>query len=189
MAGRLPILTKPRFSIDITGTPSGLEAHQILTTLSDEGCFHEQSGLRLPLGIYNVSVSRVCDKVTRLCRRLEVYFNAPDTLNPQGETNEELFEIIDYIELSLYAAAEHVDDISSIATGFFKHSSFRDKDPAYRALMKAEKQHKHFIASAANAIKHQQSRVRIGTIEFKDEGRIGALHGYFIEGVARGSRS
>lgn len=179
-------MTKPRFPIDITSGISALEAHPILTALSDEGCFHEQFGLRLPLGIYNVSISRVTDKLIRLCRRVETYFNAPDTVDPQGDTREVLLEIIDYIELSLYAAAEHVDDVKSICTGFFKHTSVRDKDQAYRALEKAVKQHKHFVASAANAIKHQQSRIRLATIEFKDEGHVGALHGYFIEGVASG---
>lgn len=179
-------MTKPRFPVDITGALSALEAHPILTAMSDEGCFHEQIGLRLPLGIYNVSISRVTDKLMRLCQRVETYFNAPDTLNPQGETREVQLEIIDYVELSLYAAAEHVDDVKSICTGFFKHTSARDKDPAYRALEKSVKQHKHFVASAANAIKHQQSRVRLATIEFKDDGHVGALHGYFIEGVANG---
>lgn len=179
-------MTKPRFSVDITGAISALEAHAILTAMSDEGCFHEHVGLRLPLGIYNVSISRVTDKLIRLCRRVETFFNAPDSLNPQGETREVLQEIIDYIELSLYAAAEHVDDVKSICTGFFKHTSFRDKDPAYRVLEKAVKQHKHFVASAANAIKHQQSRIRLAAIEFKDDEYVGALHGYFIEGVANG---
>ena len=179
-------MTKPSFAVDVTGAVSALEAHSILVAMSDEGCFHEQLGLRLPLGIYNVSISRVADKLIRLCRRVETYFNAPDAASPQGETREVLLEIIDYIELSLYAAAEQVDDVKSICTGFFNHTSVRDKDQAYRALVKAVKQHKHFVASAANAIKHQQSRIRLATIEFKDDGHVGALHGYFIEGVANG---
>ncbi|MBF8669581.1 hypothetical protein IR012_08365 [Pseudomonas putida] len=183
--GRLT-LTKPRFTVDISGTLSALEAHPILTAMSDEGCSHEQVGLRLPLGIYNVSISRVADKLIRLCRRVETYFNAPNTVHPQGDTHEVLLEVIDYIELSLYAAAEHVDDVKSICTGFFKHTSVRDKNQAYKALEKAVKQHKHFVASAANAIKHQQSRIRLATIDFKDGGHVGALHGYFIEGVSNG---
>lgn len=180
------LLTKPRFPVDITGARSALEAHPILTSMSDEGCFHEQSGLRLPLGIYNVSISRVTDKLIRLCRRVETYFNAPNTVNPEGDDREVLLEIIDYTELSIYAAAEHVDDVKSICTGFFTHTSIRDKNQAYRALEKAVKQHKHLVASAANAIKHQQSRIRLATIEFKDEKHVGALHGFFIEGVANG---
>lgn len=179
-------MNKPRFHVDVTGAVSALEAHPILTAISDEGCFHEQEGLRLPLGIYNISISRVTDKLTRLCRRVETYFNAPNTDDPQGDVREVLLEIIDYVELSLYAAAEHVDDVKSICTGFFKHTSVRDKNQAYRAFDKAVKQHKHFVASAANAIKHQQSRIRLATIEFKDQVHVGALHGFFIEGVANG---
>lgn len=154
--------------------------------MSDEGCFHQQSGLRLPLGIYNISISRVTDKLIRLCHRVETYFNSSNTLDPQSDIREVQLEIIDYIELSLYAAAEHVDDVKSICSGFFKHTSIRDKDQAFRTLEKAVKQHKHFVASAANAIKHQQSRIRIATLGFKDEQNVGALHGFFIEGVANG---
>jgi len=179
-------LNKPRFPIDITGAVSALEAHPILTAMSDEGCHHEQEGLRLPLGIYNISISRVSDKLIRLCRRVETYFNMPNTGDPEGDTRDVLLEIIDYVELSLYAAAEHVDDVKSICSGFFKHTSIRDKNQAYKALDKAVKQHKHFVASAANAIKHQQSRIRLATLEFKDEAHVGALHGFFIEGVADG---
>ncbi|SDB02174.1 hypothetical protein [Pseudomonas sp. NFACC13-1] len=179
-------MNKPRFPIDITGAVSALEAHPILTAMSDEGCHHEQEGLRLPLGIYNISISRVSDKLIRLCRRVETYFNMPNTGDPEGDTRDVLLEIIDYVELSLYAAAEHVDDVKSICSGFFKHTSIRDKNQAYKALDKAVKQHKHFVASAANAIKHQQSRIRLATLEFKDEAHVGALHGFFIEGVADG---
>ena len=179
-------MNKPRFPVDITGAVSALEAHTILTAMSDEGCLHEQEGLRLPLGIYNISISRVSDKLIRLCRRVETYFNTPNTEDPQGDTRDVLLEIIDYVELSLYAAAEHVDDVKSICTGFFKHTSIRDKNQAYKAFDKAVKQHKHFVASAANAIKHQQSRIRLATLEFKDEAHVGALHGFFIEGAADG---
>lgn len=181
------IVTKPIFSLDISkGAASALLAHFVLAHVSDEGCFHETNELRQPLGIYNISVSRACDKVIRLCRRLETYFNAEGTLEPRSENDEVMQEIVDYIELSLYAAAEHVDDIESIATGFFRHSSFRDKSPAYRELAKAIKQHKRFVSSAANAIKHQQARIRVFSMEYMHAGHNGMLHGYFIEGVEQG---
>lgn len=180
-------VTKQIFSIDIAPeTQSDLEAHLLLARLTYEGCFHNSSGLRAPLGIYNVSVSRACDKLLRLCQRLEQYFKATDTLDPASLSDDLMLEVIDYVELSLYAAAEHVDDIVSIATGFFESRELRDKHAAYRALEKEVKAHKRLVSAAANAIKHQQSRIRIFSMEYLHSGASGRLHGYFIEGVQAG---
>lgn len=180
-------MTKPFFDIDIaTNAQSSLEAHPLLVLMTDEGCFHNANNLRMPLGIYNVSASRVCDKLIRLCQRLDIYFKASDTLEPLQTSDEVMQELIDYIELSLYAAAEHVDDIDSIASGFFKNSTLRDKHAAYRSLQKEIKKHKRFVSAAANAIKHQQSRIRMFSMEFAHGGSSGCLHGYFIEGVEAG---
>jgi hypothetical protein len=180
-------VTKPFFDVDIaTNAQSCLEAHLPLALMTDEGCFHNANNLRMPLGIYNVSASRVCDKLTRLCQRLETYFNASDTLEPLQTSGEVMQELIDYIELSLYSAAEHVDDIDSIASGLFKNSALRDNHTAYRNLQKEIKKHKRLVSAAANAIKHQQSRIRMFSMEFSHGGSSGRLHGYFIEGVDAG---
>jgi len=181
------IVTKPFFTVDIaTNAQSSLEAHIPLGFLTDEGCFHNANNLRMPLGIYNVSVSRVCDKLIRLSQRLEAYFKASNTLEPLEESDGVMKELIDYIELSLYAAAEHVDDIDSIASGFFKNSALRNKHVAYKRLQKEIKRHKRLVSAATNAIKHQQSRIRIFSMEFTHGGSSGCLHGYFIEGVETG---
>lgn len=142
--------------------------------------------LRMPLGIYNESISRASDKVIRLCRRLEDYFRSSVTVNPSRELDDLMIEVIDYVELSLYAAAEHVDDVDSIASGFFRNTHLRDKHPAYRELSKKMKSHKRLVAAAANAIKHQQSRVRLFSIDYSHAGRLGCLHGYFFEAVENG---
>ena len=52
--------------------------------------------MRQPLGIYNVAVSRVCDKVTRMCRRLEAYFRSEGTLELREENDEVMQELVDY---------------------------------------------------------------------------------------------
>jgi hypothetical protein len=178
---------KQVFDIDIaTNAPSSLDAHLPLALMSDEGCFHNANNLRMPLGIYNVSVSRVCDKLIRLCQRLETYFRDSNTLEPLEASDEIMQELLDYTELSLYAAAEHVDDIASIASGFFKTSALRDKYAPYRKLQKEIKKHKHLISAAANAIKHRQVRIRLFSVEYTHGGSSGLLHGYFIEGVEAG---
>lgn len=180
-------MTKPFFAVDIaTNAQSSLEAHLPLALMTDEGCFHNANNLRMPLGIYNVSTSRVCDKLIRLSRRLETYFQTSATLESLKDSDEVMQEIIDYIELSLYASAEHVDDIDSIASGFFKNSSTRNKHASYRKLKKEVEKHKRLVSAVANAIKHQQSRIRLFSMEFTHGESAGCLHGYFIEGVEAG---
>ena len=179
---------KPQFHVDTSkGAPSALEAHQILALTTREHCFHTQRNLRLPLGIYNVSVSRICSKTESLCQRLDKYFRASNRLEPLGNETSTLNEIIDYVELSVYAAAEHVDDIDSIASGFFASTSQPDKNAPYKKLRKEIKKHKRFISAFANAIKHQQSRIRLFSLEYRHAGNDGCLHGYFIEGVKDGA--
>lgn len=180
-------MTKPLFAIDLSQkSQSPLEAHLPLALLTDEHCHHLENSLRSPLGIYNVSVSRICDKVIRLCKRMEKYFLASDTLEPLSGSDDLMQELVDYIELALYAAAEHIDDVDSIASGFFKSSKIRDKIRAYKQLQLQLKQHKKLVSAAANAIKHQQSRIRIFSMEFRHDVAAGCLHGYFIEGVEAG---
>jgi len=180
-------LLKPRFSID-TGkhAPPSLEAVPVLAATTTEGCHHLSRGLRPPLGIYNVSVGRLCDKVSRLCERLEHFFEAKPTQEKMSANEDLLQEVMDYLELTFYAAAEHVDDIDSIASGFFPNSALRDRNQSYKALSKSLKARKRFLSSVANFIKHQQARLRLFSLEFAHGGHQMMLYGYFIEGVANG---
>jgi hypothetical protein len=180
-------LTKPLFEVDVTpGGLAPLEALVPLSLVDQSACHHTSMRLRMPIGIYNVSVSRASDKVIRLCRRLETYFASSATVNPSREPDDLMIEVIDYIELSLYAAAEHFDDVDSIASGFFRSTHLRDKNPAYRERSKKMKAHKRLVAAAANAIKHQQSRVRLFSMDYSHAGGLGCLHGYFFEAVENG---
>lgn len=181
-------MTKPVFVIDLAeGAQSSLEAHLPLALATTEGCFHHEQNVRMPFGIYNISVHRVSDKLIRLCKRLESYFSVGRVAAPQEPANDDLMqEVIDYIELTLYAAAEHFDDVDWIASGFFSDGARREKNPAYKALQKQMKQNKRFVSAAANAIKHQQSRIRIYSVDYAQGTSAGSLHGYFMEGVEAG---
>jgi len=178
---------KTRFTIELpTGSQSSLAAHPLLSLVDEACCFHTQRGLRLPLGIYNVSVSRVCEKVIAFCSTLEKYIFACRDIGAADSQDELQGELIDYIELAMYAAAEHVDDIEAIAAGFFKDMKAFRKDAAANLLKENIKQAKAFVSASANAIKHQQARIRMYSLEFR-HGDIGSvLHGYFIEGVKNG---
>ncbi|MBU7442153.1 hypothetical protein [Paraburkholderia fungorum] len=181
-------MTKPVFQVDIATTAqSSLDACVPLALTADAGCFHNAQNLRMPMGIYNISTTRVCDKLIRLCRGLETYFKAFKSLDEMEKSDEMMQEVVDYIELSLYAAAEHVDDVESIASGFFKNRMQRDKHVAYRRFVTELKKNKRLVSAAANAMKHQQARIRLFSMEFAHGASSGCLHGYFIEGVESGA--
>lgn len=178
---------KPAFLIDLAqNAQSGLDAQQLLETLDNSVTFHTSHHLRPALGIYNVSTHRVLEKVRQLCKRLELYMYAgPDspTSNGQSEATQAL---IDYVELALYAAAEHVDDIEHIAKHFYRTERERKSCKAYKKLQEEIKQHKRFISALANHVKHSQHRIRLFYLEYRHAGHDGVFHGYIIESVTDG---
>ncbi|HVL10482.1 MAG TPA: hypothetical protein VM512_15175 [Burkholderiaceae bacterium] len=175
------------FKIDLVTGANPLLAHPILNRIATTRQRHHTLGLRAPLGIYNTSISRIFDKVTALCTHIEAYFKLTGTLAPHVNNDRVMEQVIDYVELAIYAAAEHVDDVSSIVDGFFKTTSEANRVASYRSFVTAIKKHKRLIAAAANAIKHQQSRIRLFSMEYSHAENTGALHGYFIEGVTDGA--
>lgn len=131
-------------------------------------------------------MSRVCETLIAFCTRLEKYIAV--NRNVDGpDTHEELRrELTDYIELAIYAAAEHVDDIKTIASGFFRSGKAFKNDAAAKHLSNSVKEAKTFVSAVANAIKHDQARIRTYSLEFRHEDIHSVLHGYFIEGVKDG---
>lgn len=179
--------TKPEFHIDVSeGAASPLEALAILSALDPSEGYHLDRALRPALGIYNTSVSRICDKIVKCCQRLEQYCKTSTQIDVLRKENDLRKEIIDYIELSLYAAAEHVQDISSIAKGFFSSAKDYKSSKSAKELEQHIKNHKALISASANAIKHAQARIRLFSIEFNHGGIENCLHGYFVEGVHNG---
>lgn len=179
---------KPRFAVDLTkGAQSSLAAHVPLHLVDGLNTYHCDRNLRPALGIYNISIARVCAKATRFCSALERHIASDLLPDPPEKSDVLTAELIDYIELALYAAAEHVDDLKLIAENFYKTDQARNRCPAFSAFSKAIKDHKKFVATFANLIKHSQSRVRLFTLDYEHAGEAGRLHGYFVEGVDKGT--
>nr|WP_152029979.1 hypothetical protein [Pseudomonas sp. LPH1] len=181
-------MNKKTYKVDLRkDAQSSLQSQIILSQTTFTQLHHLEQNFRLPLGMYNISVTRLCKKIMNLCKRLEEYLTTPLSASPPNDHSDLMDELIDYIELSLYASAEHADDIYAIASGFFKSKQLRDKDQHYRRLDKALKEHKRFLSAAANNLKHQQARIRIFSVEYVQGLHSGCLHGYFIEGVSKGT--
>ncbi|WP_290592926.1 hypothetical protein [Arenimonas sp. SCN 70-307] len=179
---------KPKFAVDLTkGAQSSLAAHALLHLVDASKTYHVQENLRPALGIYNISIARVCTKTQRFCSALEQRITGGVGIESRKESELPTDDLVDYIELALYAAAEHVDDLKLIAENFYESDHSRNRCPAFKVFAKAIKDHKTFVATFANLIKHSQSRVRLFTLDYNHAGEVGRLHGYFVEGVDKGT--
>ncbi len=178
---------KPEFTIDIAERSScSLEARNVLHALDNSQGHHVANNLRPPLGIYNISTQRICSKLLKCCTKLEAYFNCSTKIIELRKHNEALEEIVDYLELALYAAAEHVDDVASIARWYFCDNGQYKESKHVKKLKSSMKKHKSLISASINAIKHSQARIRIFSLEIEYNATPLCLHGYFIEGVHNG---
>jgi hypothetical protein len=110
---------KPELVIDLdSGTAIPLNAQAYLAQLKSGRSHHEELDTRHPLGIYNVSIGRILKKLTRCCNHLEDYLRAAPNVAALQLHTQKQEQVIDYIELSLYAAAEHVDDLEAVLAAF-----------------------------------------------------------------------
>ncbi|MFI5020553.1 MAG: hypothetical protein ACHQRJ_02720 [Alphaproteobacteria bacterium] len=174
--------SKPQIIVDLDAqSDSPLKAETYLSRLKPTASFHEALDCRHPLGIYNVSTVRILKKLTKCCNRLEEYLRAAPSVSQLLGNESKKDETIDYIELCLYAAAEHVDDLDSLARCFFKDNNSAGRSPHTRKLKSNTKPIRDRISAFTNAIKHSQSRIRICSQDFEQAAGSVCLHGFFIE--------
>lgn len=179
--------SKALFTVNISETgESALAAPGFLRSVDDEKTYYKNHGLRPALGIYNISISRICQKLTALSGRLEQLFTGVKSIDELQTQDELCSEIIDYLELTLYAAAEHVDDIDLIIQVFFDDRKKMQQSRVVKELKNKLKKHRDIIRSTTNAIKHNQARLRLFSLEFTHSNIATCLHGYVVECVENG---
>ena len=181
---------KKGFILDLRGGAHGtLEAQDALQRIDNSKTFHIKNNLRPALGIYNVSTSRVFQKVGDVCERVEAllrsYEGDPSERSSQDRSKLER-SLIDYIELLFYASADHVDDLMLICNNFYATKSEAQRDKAYSQFKDELKDHKRFVSAIANHIKHSQHRIRLYHVEFFHADHRGVMCGYIVEGVEDG---
>ena len=181
-------IAKPEFRIDLAVAGSSpLRAETYLSSLKQGASLHEKLDCRHPLGIYNVSIKRILQKLTSCASTLEQYIRVAPSTGELRSHQVEKERVIDYIELSLYAAAEHVDDLEAIARCFFPDNGATSRATYVRKFKLMMKPLRDRIAGFTNAIKHGQSRIRTYSYDFKQlEGSV-CLHGFFIEEFGGGA--
>ncbi|MBL8262639.1 MAG: hypothetical protein JNM58_09445 [Xanthomonadaceae bacterium] len=108
-------------------------------------------------------------------------------MNVQAVKNQMIDEdVIDYIELTLYASSEHIDDLKLIVDNFYATNVESRKCKAHKEFNDDIKELKVFIAKLTNHIKHAQHRIRLYGLGFTHGGHAGTLHGYFVESAEGG---
>jgi hypothetical protein len=184
----LKIKAKPELRIDLPSQGAGaLPALDRLSSLIDAPLHHDKIGVRHPLGIYNLSVARVSNKVVACATKLEALIQTAATLSELHALEKESEELVDYLELCLYAAAEHVDDVESIAVCCFASKKEFKRSLHARKMLKEVKVIRDRLTAIANALKHHQARIRLYAIEFQHGRRPMCLHGLFVEAFHQGT--
>lgn len=177
-----------KFKIDIGGnSESALEALPYLLKMDPNEGYHDQYNLRPPLGAYNVSVSRLSNRIVKCCGKLERFIGISPDINVLMKSNSIRDEIVDYLELALHSTAEHVDDLDSIVKSLFSEKSKYKKSKPVTEFSRTIKKEKKFITSIINAIKHHQNRIRMYTAKVNYTGMEFCLNGYFVESVENGT--
>lgn len=158
----------------------------VLSKTSEEETFEDRYGLRKPLGIYNVSLHRVWSRVRRVADNVADYTRNQRHIQRSGAVDDRIEVISDGIEAAIYAAAEHVDDLESCLLCFFGDRTSFAKATAVREFKKNLSPLRRSVSAFANAIKHQQARIRLYQFDFIHESNKMVLIGFFVEGVKNG---
>lgn len=179
---------KPELIIDLdkVNVEPCFRAQSALAVLKTGASFHDKHDCRHPLGIYNVSFTRILRKICSCSEKLEALHRRVSSLQDLEAARGLREEMIDYLELCLYAAAEHVDDINAIALCFFASSAACDKSKLVRRLKDDLKPIRDRISAVTNAIKHKHSRIRLLSMDLKEQGVPVCLHGFFVERFQNG---
>src|SRR5688572_14715093 len=157
-----------------------LLAGRTLCRFDDSDLYFSKRGYRHPLGIYNVSISRIVDRANKFATELHSFFSRTKTLK-DSHADGAMAAIEDKLEMLVYAIAEHVDDCETILKTFFKTDHEFSKSRSVRRFKDAMKLVRRDTSVLANAIKHNHQRVRFFDSEFFFVGEEIVLLGFFLE--------
>jgi hypothetical protein len=143
--------------------------------------------LRPPLGIYNVSLSRLEARLLAVLTTFAALSRDNRSLEPQGaEKDGVVATLLDQLELFVYAAAEHVDDCESILKTLFESEADFARNRAVKNFKREIKWPRKDFSHLANAIKHHHQRLRLflTPMTFVDDQF--TLIGFIVERVVKG---
>jgi hypothetical protein len=162
-----------------------LSAGPRLQTLPDSVLFFKERNCRHPLGIYNVSIGRIVQRGLSFSELLWRFFCEVTDLNTDYG-NQRLVDIDNELERLTYALAEHIDDCESILKTCFRTDEDFSRSKSVREFKKAITPLRREFCFIANAIKHNQQRLRFVEIEFYFLNNKLLLLGFFLEKIVNG---
>lgn len=166
---------KPSCSVDLDNNGLGaLPGADAVAALAELPEFSQQR--KRACALYNRSVSRICEKIRRAAATWEAAFAAEIAAGWGKSGIQGDADIVDSLELVLYAAAEHTDDLKEIArelAGSRGENPKRAADRMERALNLVRRR----ISLMTNKIKHEQWRISLCRQQFALGGVPTILHG------------
>ena len=149
----------PMFRSDANGNVV-LPAKAVLAGLPEQlPSRHGELGLRHPLGIYNISVAAVAERVTRVISLLQAV--VPERGSGQTESPQQADALLESQEALLYVLMQHMDDCLNILRGFTVDSRDFDKNRYVKVYRRAVDQYRSHIGKVVGRIKHQQGRLTL----------------------------
>ncbi len=166
---------------------SSLAATAALESIISGSSFHENRGTRHPLGIYNVSTSRILEKLINAISSLHSFMISAHRISDIVINESAYDRMRGDIEMLMYVTAEHLDDIKSVVGCFFSSTDQRNKNASFRLLEKSMKPLRDRTSAIANNIKHSHGRIRLFSIEFNHAEHEILLSGFCVEGSENGA--
>lgn len=171
-----------RFVVDLDQKGSGaIPALDRLAGIDESHLHHAKYDVRHPKGGYSVSLGRIYTRIEACAKNLEIVFNRAITLDDLNKLSESLNLVTEHIELCLYAAAEHVDDVESVTLCFFPDKKAHERAAPVKVFKCDLDRLRRPFSSKANFIKHNQAQVRLFSTEFVHGGWPLCVHGFFVE--------
>jgi hypothetical protein len=175
---------KPTFEVNLDEDGLGaLTAADTLAHLVESSASHKPHYQRA-LALYNRSIARISDKVARAAAQFEQCFFDEIELGFAQLGRRDDREIIDYLELVLYSAAEHTDDLKAIARELAGPRG-ENPDRAASRLDKSLKAARDRISLLTNHIKHYQWRLHLLRQEFLHGAQTTILYGFSLNSVSQ----
>ena len=155
----------------------GPEAETILPAYDPARFFHARLSLREPDAIYKLSLRQVWPAFASAMEAAEYIARERPFLSLSEASWQDTS--LQRIEHLLYVLVEHLEDCELILKSCFSDPAVFAKNEHVRRYRKVIRPYRDRVASAVNAIKHNQARLRL----FALHGEEFAAPGYFVEGV------
>jgi len=163
---------------------NSLHLYKFLFENVDAWSKHEKIKVRHPLGIYNISLNKIFKRIKKCSEILEEIF-ALHHISPENNATTDIEEhFFDYLELCLYAGAEHIDDLEIITRCLYKNKIEYRKSRLIKNLNGNIKPKRDYIAKITNTLKHNQGRFRFYSADLGPALNNLQLHGVFVDSAS-----